>query len=131
MKTLLFSLFATFFAASALSAQEVTSLPFSVKFGGQAATYKKGEAFAKVEQPVATNAELSVETKDSTVIVNAVKASAKGEPVAGAQPAVILLQNTSKTTLDKTLDGKKLDPGTYLFSVVAGGQTASIIVTLK
>ena len=44
------------------------SLPFPVSVGGQAA--KDGTPFAKIENPVAADAELSVQSKDAMIIVN-------------------------------------------------------------
>ena len=105
------------------------SLPFPVSVGGQAA--KDGTPFAKIENPVAPDAELSVQSKDSVIIVNVNAVNAKNEPVPGSRPAVILLQGKTKTNLDKTMDGKKLAAGNYVMSVVSEGKTASIVVTIK
>jgi hypothetical protein len=105
------------------------SLPFPVSVGGQAA--KDGTPFAKIENPVAADAELSVQSKDGMIIVNVNAVNAKNEPVPGSAPAVILLQGKTKTNLDKTMDGKKLTPGNYVMSVVSAGKTASILVTIK
>ena len=105
------------------------SLPFPVSVGGQAA--KDGTPFAKIEKPVAADAELSVESKDGMIIVNVNAVNAKNEPVPGSAPAVILLQGKTKTNLDKTMDGKKLATGNYVMSVVSEGKTASILLTIK
>jgi hypothetical protein len=105
------------------------SLPFPVSVGGQAA--KDGTPFAKIQNPVAADAELSVESKDTMIIVNVNAVNAKNEPVPGSTPAVILLQGKTKTNLDKTMDGKKLAPGNYVMSVVSEGKTASILFTIK
>ena len=105
------------------------SLPFPVSVGGQAA--KDGTPFAKIENPVATDAELSVQSKDGMIIVNVHAVNAKNEPVAGSTPAVILLQGKTKTNLDKTMDEKKLAAGNYIISIVSEGKTASILVTIK
>jgi hypothetical protein len=105
------------------------SLPFSVSVGGQAA--KDETPFAKIENPVAADAELSVESKDGMITVNVHAVNAKNEPVPGSAPAVILLQGKTKTNLDKTMDGKKLADGNYVMSVVSEGKTASILVTIK
>jgi len=105
------------------------SLPFPVSVGGQAA--KDGTPFAKIEHPVAADAELSVQSKDGMIIVNVHAVNAKNEPVPDSTPAVILLQGKSKTNLDKTMDGKKLAAGNYVVSVVSEGKTASILVTIK
>src|SRR5437667_11865572 len=105
------------------------SLPFPVSVGGQAA--KDGKPFAKIENPVAADAELSVESKDGMIIVNVHAVNAKNELVPGSTPAVLLLQGKTKTNLDKTMDGKKLAAGNYIMSVVSQGETASILFTIK
>ena len=87
--------------------------------------------FAKIENPVAADAELSVQSKDAMIIVNVHAVNAKNEPVSGSTPAMILLQGKTKTNLDKTMDGKKLSAGNYILSVVSEGKTASILVTIK
>ena len=132
MKTFLLSIL-TIVACGLLpvSAQDDTPLPFPVKVAGQAATYKKGEPFAKLDQPVANNADLQVDAKAEMIIVNVGKVNAQNEADPTKQPAVILLQKTTKTTLDKTMDGKKLEPGTYLLSISAGERTATIKFSVK
>ena len=105
------------------------SLPFPVSVGGQAA--KDGTPFAKIQNPVAPDAELSVQSKDGMIIVNVTAVNAKNEPVPGSTPAVILLQGKTKTNLDKTMDGKKLAAGNYVMSVVSEGKTASILMAIK
>jgi len=117
------------FAAFAYGLFASDSLPFSVRVGGQAA--KDGTPFAKIEKPVAADAELSIESKDGMIIVNVNAVNAKNEPVPDSTPAVILLQGKNKTNLDKTMDGKKLAPGNYVMSVVSEGKTASILLTIK
>jgi len=49
----------------------------------------------------------------------------------GSPPAVILLQIKTKTTIDKTMDGKKLSAGDYIMSVISESKTASILFTIK
>src|SRR5215468_5689977 len=105
------------------------SLPFLVSVGGQVA--KDGTPFAKIENPVAADAELSVQSKDGMIIVNVHAVNAKHESVPDSTPAVILLQGQTKTNLDKTMDGKKLVAGNYVMSVVSEGKTASILLTIK
>ena len=105
------------------------ALPFGVTVGGQAA--KDGTPFASIEKPVAPNAELAVDAKGDMTIVNVHPVNEKNEQVPGSQPAIILMQGTQKTTLDKTMDGKKLAPGRYILSVVGDGKTASIIMTVQ
>jgi hypothetical protein len=105
------------------------SLPFLVSLGGQAA--KDGTPFAKIENPVAADAELTVDSKSDMIIVNVNRVNSKNEPVQGSTPAVILLQGKNKTNIDKTMDGKKLPAGSYIMSVVSEGKTASILFTIK
>ena len=109
------------------AAEAARSFPVSV--GGQAAN--DGTPFAKIESPVAADAELSVESKDGMIIVNVHAVNAKNEPVPGSTPAVILLPGKTKTNLDKTMDGKKLAAGNHVMSVVSEGKSASILVTIK
>jgi hypothetical protein len=132
MKILPFSFIVAFIISLApLHAQEVTSLPFGVTLGGQAATYTAGDTFAKVGKSVKSDADIVVDTKGAMTIINVTKADGKGQPVAGAAPAVILLQGTNKGTLAGTMDKSKLAPGTYLMSVVADGKTDSIIFSVE
>src|SRR6266536_3881742 len=105
------------------------SLPFPVSLGGQAA--KDGTPFAKIENPVPADAELAVDSKSEMIIVNVNMVNAKNEPVPGSPPAVILLQGKTKTTIDKTMDGKKLSAGNYIMSVVSEAKTASILFIIK
>src|SRR5262245_12619994 len=105
------------------------SLPFPVSVGGQAA--KDGTPFAKIENPVAADAELSVQSKDGMIIVNVNAVNAKNEPVPGSTPTENLLQSKTKTKHDKTMDGKRLAAGNYVMSVVSEGKTASILLTIK
>ncbi|MGE5212515.1 MAG: hypothetical protein ACM3NN_02350 [Nitrospirota bacterium] len=127
MKRLL--LFLVISAALPYAVLASDSLPFPVSVGGQAA--KDGAPFAKIENPVAADAELSVQSKDGMIIVNVNAVNAKNEPVPGSTPAVILLQGKTKTNLDKTMDGKKLAAGNYVMSVVSEGKTASVLLTIK
>ena len=53
MKTLLLALFSLLSVGLVASrAQDYSALPFAVSLGGQAATYNKGEPFAKLAKPV-------------------------------------------------------------------------------
>ena len=105
------------------------SLPFPVSLGGQAA--KDGAPFAKIQNPVAADAELAVDSKSDMIIVNVNMVNSKNEPVQGSTPAVILLQGKTKTNLDKTMDGKELPAGNYIMSVMSEGKTASILFTIR
>jgi hypothetical protein len=128
MKTLLITILSLISTGlGSARAQDDGSLPFPVSVGGQAATYKKGEPFAKVAKPVKNDAPIEVTAKaDQMIIINVNKADAKGTPAPGTQPAIILLQNTNKGSLAGTMDKQKLAAGDYLLSIVASGKTATI-----
>ncbi len=115
-----------------VQAQDVPSaLPFAVTVGGQAATCKAGEPFAKLDKPVKNDDAIEVDSKAAMIIINASKVDEKGKPTAGATPATILLQGTNKGSLAGTMDKQKLASGNYLLSVVADGKTASILFSVE
>ena len=118
-------------AVPARAQEDGSPLPFGVTVGGKAAAHKKGDAFAKIAEPVAADGAIEVAAKAELIIINVHKAGADGKPDSAAAPAVILLQKTNKGSLDKTLDGKKLAAGKYFLSVVADGKTASIEFSIK
>jgi hypothetical protein len=134
MKT--FSVFLALFASLFLSqsvarADGAASLPFAVSVGGQAAQAKPDAALATIEKPVAADAALEFGAKGDMIIVNVVTADEKGTPVEGATPAIIVVQGGNKTTLAKTMDGKKLATGNYLMAVVAEGKSASVFLKIQ
>jgi len=131
LKKFVFALLGIFVLSLANLQAQDGSLPFPVSLGGQAATYKAGEPFAKVANPVKNNAAIEVSAKSDMTIINVNKVNEKGEPAAGGQPAVILLQGTNKGTLDQSMDKRKLEPGNYLLSVVAEGKTASVLFKVE
>lgn len=110
---------------------DASPLPFPVKVGGQAATATPDQAFANIQKAVPNNAEIEVEAKGDLIIINLAPTDAKGEVAPGALIAVILLQATNKSALDKTMDGQKLKAGDYVMSVVAGEKTASIQLKIQ
>jgi hypothetical protein len=131
MKTLPATLAVLTLSLTALHAQDDGSLPFPVSVGGQAATYKKGEPFAKLAKPVKNDAAIEVTAKADLIIINVNKVNEKAEPAPGAQPAVILLQGTNKGSLAGTTDKQKLGAGNYMLSVVAEGKTATILFKIE
>ena len=132
MKTLLLILALITTSLVTARAQDATSLPFPVSVGGQAATYKKGEPFAKLAKPVKNDAPIEVTAKaDQMIIINVHKTDAKGAPAPGAQPAIILPQGTNKGTLAGTMDKQKVAAGDYILSVVAEGKTSSILFKIE
>lgn len=132
MKSSLFALLGILsISFSSALAQDDGSLPFPVSIGGQAATYKKGEPFAKLAKPVKNDAAIEVTTKATMTIINVNKVNDKGEPAPNGQPAIILLQNTNKGTLAGTMDKSKIAAGSYAMSVVADGKTATILFKIE
>ncbi len=133
MKTLLLALLSIVTTGLASArAQDDGSLPFPVSLGGQAATYNKGEPFAKVAKAVKNDAAIEVTAKaDQMIIINVNKTDEKGAPAAGVQPAIIILQNTNKGTLAGTMDKQKLAAGNYMLSVIASGKTATILFKVE
>lgn len=132
MKFLLLAIVSIFtFGVATSHAQDAGSLPFPVSLGGQAATYKKGEPFAKVAAPVKNDAAIEVTAKGNPIIINVNKTDAKGQPAPGGAPAIILLQGTNKGSLAGTMDKSKLAAGDYMLSVVADGKTATILFKVE
>ncbi|HSI15030.1 MAG TPA: hypothetical protein VK961_23460 [Chthoniobacter sp.] len=132
MKTFLLALFSLLSVGLvASSAQDYSALPFAVNLGGQAATYNKGEPFAKVAKAVKNDAAIEVTAAGNPIIINVAKTDAKGQPAQGASPAIILLQGTNKGSLAGTMDKQKLAPGDYMLSVVAEGKTATILFKVE
>ena len=84
-----------------------------------------------IEKPVAADTALEVGAKSGMIIINVVSANDKGQPIEGATPAILVIQTGNKTTLDKTMDGKKLAAGNYHMAVVADGKTASVIFKIQ
>ncbi len=132
MKFLLLTILSIFsFGVATSHAQDGGSLPFPVSLGGQAATYKKGEPFAKVAKAVKNDAAIEVTAKGNPIIINVNKTDAKGQPAPGGTPAIILLQGTNKGSLAGTMDKSKLAAGDYMLSVVADGKTATILFKVE
>ncbi len=120
------------FVSASLRAQSATPLPFSVSIGGNAATAPSGKPFASITKPVAADAEISVGTSSSgMIIINVARLGADGAPDPSKQPAIIILQDSSTGSLAKTMDQQKLAPGSYLMNITADGQTALVQLTIK
>lgn len=132
MKNLSFSILIIMLLSIArVQAEDYTALPFSVSVGGNAAAYKAGEPFAKIDKAVKSDAAIEVDSKAAMIIINVNKVDDKGQAVAGGTPAIIMLQNTNKGTLAGTMDKKALAAGHYLMSLVADGKTASVLITVE
>lgn len=131
MNKFFLSILACGLTAGTALAQSTSPLPFSVSLGGVAAAAKDGEPFATVDKPIPADAPIVVGAKTDMIIVNVSRLGADGAPDPNSQPAVILLQNTQNSTLDKTMDQQKLASGPCLMSITADGQTALIRCTIK
>lgn len=108
-------------------------MPFEVKLGGQN-TVAKNATCAAIANPVANNAEMVVSANvpsNKQVIVNAFTCDANGANP--SQNAVIILfpKGKQKTTIDKTMDKKKMKAGNYIMNVVADGKTARVFFVVK
>jgi hypothetical protein len=137
MTTLLRPLLASllFLLPALAHAQDHNPLPFPISVGGQAAqvTGKGADAtFAKIANPVAADAPLEFGTRgEEMIIINVVAADEKGTPQPTATPTIIMIQGGTKSSLDKTMDGKKLAAGNYLLAAVTEGKTAHVLLTVK
>ncbi len=104
--------------------------PFDVKLNGETAKTKGNNAiFATFSNSFPADASLEV-AASGQVIVNIFPSDKAGNPVAGQAPAILLFQ-APKSSLAKTMDGKKLASGTYLANVVAESKTSRIVFDIK
>lgn len=107
-------------------------MPFQVKLGGQG-TVAKNAVCAAIANPVSNTAEIVVDApKDNMIIINAFPCDADANVASGVQPAVIMIKKgENKTTINKTMDNKKLKAGNYVMNVVAAGKTARVFFVVK
>ncbi|MCH7224994.1 hypothetical protein [Haloferula sp. A504] len=103
-------------------------LPFDLTLGGEKAVMENGnELFAQIDKPVKADAVLELEAQVPLLIVNAFPCKEDGTVLETQTAAVIVANNTKQVKLSDTMDKKKLEPGTYLANVVAGGKTSRIV----
>lgn len=120
------------FCAVAVQAEDFTPLPFPVKIGGHSPKVDDVKKIGVVAEAVASDAELEVTVKDNAMVIcNIVAANEKGDVKEGAIPAILIIQKSSKTALNKTMDNKALAAGTYRINIVADGKTAIVNFTVK
>ncbi|MBF0118434.1 MAG: hypothetical protein HQK79_06325 [Desulfobacterales bacterium] len=114
--------------------EPIYKLPFGVKMDGQNAVVEKNdETFARIKNPVPANASMvfDVDVKDGQIIINIFKSDDKGN-ASQENPAIIMgAKGSNKTALNKTMDKRKLAPGTYLMNVVGSGETSRVMFTVK
>ena len=135
MKTKLTFVFAfvfTFFYGYFSIYADSLILPFAVTVDGQEAVAESEQAvFATINTPVSNKAELAVDDDSGMIILNIFSSDDSGNVKPGIQPVIIILQGDNKTTLDNTMDKKKLDPGCYLMNIMSSGKTARIFFEVK
>lgn len=107
--------------------------PFDVTIGGQKASMVDGNMlFAVVEKPVKPDALLELEKKAPMLIINVFACQEDGSVMqAGAQPAILLVQNANAVKLNATMDKKPLTPGRYLANVVANSTTSRVVFVVE
>jgi len=106
-------------------------LPFNVIIDGKRAK-PSTEIAALIEEPVTAVSEIVCEGVDSDLIsITFMPCDNEGIVVPGKRPALIIMRETNKTTLDKTIGKKKLVPGHYLMDVTSGDKTSRIIIEIK
>jgi len=106
-------------------------LPFKVTIDGNSAKVNTTIA-AIIEEPVPANAEIICDTLNNDLInITFMPCDKDGIVVPGKKPALILLRDSNKTTLDQTIDKKQLKPGYYLMDATSGDQTSRIIIEIK
>ena len=108
-----------------------SKLPFDVAIDGNVAKTNSTVA-AVIEEPVTATSELVCSTDNNDIINITFMPSDKGGiVVAGKAPALIILRDGNKITLDQTTDKKKLKPGYYLMDVTSGDKTARVVIEIK
>jgi len=107
---------------------EAAALPFGIKIGGQKAVPEADGAGARIEMPVRRDAVVSVEAAGSNVILNLSKTLTG--PMEISEPAVIVMKGKC-ASLERSVDGRDIEPGEYDLMVVADGRTASVKLTIE
>ena len=105
-----------------------------MKVGGQTATVEgnpQTAVFAKVKNPVATDAEVEVSGEAGMLMINVFPAKPDGTVENAAATKVILVQSGTKAKLDATMDKSKLAPGLYGANIIFAGKTARVMFTVK
>lgn len=122
--------------APAAHAERSPIYPFDVKIGGQLAVISgdpQTAIFAKIKDPVPADAELEVGGRAGLLIVNVFPVKPNGEvpPEAADAIKILVVERSTKTTLDATLDESRLAPGLYGANVVFHHRTARVMFAVK
>ena len=108
-----------------------SQLPFQVAIDGNRAQINTIIA-ALIKEPVTANSEIICDTVNNDLInITFMPCNKDGIVVPGKKPALILLRDSNKITIDQTTDKKKLAPNYYLMDVTAGDQTSRVIIKVK
>jgi len=115
----------------AVIAKTNAQLPFQIKIDENSARPNTTIA-ALIEEPVSATSEIICNIVNNDLInITFMPCDKDGIVVPGKKPALILLRDSNKTTLDQTVDKKQLKPGYYLMDVTAGDQTSRIVIEIK
>jgi hypothetical protein len=109
--------------------EEVAALPFGITIGGQPAVPAPDGHGARIGKPVRRNAMVSVNAPAGNIILNLSKTTPT-DPMENLSSAVILVKGQS-TSLERSVDGRDIEPGDYDLMVVANGRTASVKLTIE
>ena len=112
-------------------AKTQAQLPFGVEVDGNSASTHSTIA-ALIEAPVSADSELICDIVNSDIInITFFPCDNEGIVVPGKKPALIIIREGNKTSLDKSIDGKKLTTGFYLMDVSAENKTSRIVIKVK
>jgi len=98
--------------------------PFDVTTGDEAASLEGSvhtAIFARLKNPVTKDAVVKLGIKEPTMIItNVFRSDAKGVMTQKdqANAKIIMVQSGTEFSLDKAMDGKPLEPGTYAMNIV-------------
>jgi|GEM_PF-673094 len=107
--------------------------PFDVTLNGETAKVKgdpEYAVFAKVSQPVSSDAEMVLGVKPETVFVNIFQCSEEGviNKKNNSHAKIIMVPNTDRVKLNETMDGSVLAPGFYLMNIVLRNRGTSRVL---
>jgi hypothetical protein len=112
-------------------AKAQAQLPFPVKVDGNSAVTNSTIA-ALIEDSVSSDSEILCEVANDDIInITFFPCDNEGIVVPGKKPALIIIRESNKSSLDKTIDGKKLTPGFYLMDVSQGNRTSRIVIEVE
>lgn len=111
-----------------------TIYPFDVRIGGQLATIEgslETAIFAKIAQPVSSDATIEVEGPAGMLIVNVFPVRPNGTVPQAAPIKVMMQQNGTRVRLDETMDKSLLTPGLYGANIVFMQTTSRVMFEVR